>query len=448
MAQTGYVPISLYYSTTAATAPTAANLVSGELAINITDGILFYKDNAGVVQTLATKAATSGSYTSITLTGGTANGVAYLNGSKVLTTGSALTFDGTNLGVGGSGTSRIHAINNTDAFSIVGLFENTSTGTSAQSAIRAKAGTNTATLGMNGSGVSGAVAYFGSDQATPLLFYTGNSYQYWQINGSEQMRLTSTGLGIGTSSPGARVDAAGNIRVSYAASAANASLIANNTSSAASSTSQIIATNDASRALRIQYSSSGGIGGSAISGGFTGEMGQVFTDNNYPLSIGTGGVARLNIDTSGNLGLGVTPSAWAGASVNYYTMQFGVSAITNVANNAAEFVYNQYIDASGTRRYISNNVATRYRMDSGHSWYTAPSGTAGDTITFTQALTLTAAQNLLLGGTSDPASAAKCIVIYNGTAPTGNVAGGILYVESGALKYRGSSGTVTTLANA
>jgi hypothetical protein len=35
-----------------------------------------------------------------TVTGGTANGVAYLNGSKVLTTGSALVFDGTNLGVG------------------------------------------------------------------------------------------------------------------------------------------------------------------------------------------------------------------------------------------------------------------------------------------------------------------------------------------------------------
>jgi hypothetical protein len=36
----------------------------------------------------------------ITHNGGTANGVAYLNGSKVLTTGSALVFDGTNVGVG------------------------------------------------------------------------------------------------------------------------------------------------------------------------------------------------------------------------------------------------------------------------------------------------------------------------------------------------------------
>ena len=36
----------------------------------------------------------------VTLTGGTANGVAYLNTSKALTTGSALVFDGSNLGVG------------------------------------------------------------------------------------------------------------------------------------------------------------------------------------------------------------------------------------------------------------------------------------------------------------------------------------------------------------
>lgn len=55
MAATGYTPISLYYSTTAAAAPVAGNLVNGELAINITDGKLYYKDNAGVVQLLAQK---------------------------------------------------------------------------------------------------------------------------------------------------------------------------------------------------------------------------------------------------------------------------------------------------------------------------------------------------------------------------------------------------------
>ena len=55
MAQTGYTPISLYYSTAASAAPTAGNLVAGELAINTNDGILYYKDSSGVVQKLATK---------------------------------------------------------------------------------------------------------------------------------------------------------------------------------------------------------------------------------------------------------------------------------------------------------------------------------------------------------------------------------------------------------
>jgi hypothetical protein len=49
MAQTNYTPIQLYYSTTAAAVPTSGNLLDGELAINITDGKLYYKNNSGVV---------------------------------------------------------------------------------------------------------------------------------------------------------------------------------------------------------------------------------------------------------------------------------------------------------------------------------------------------------------------------------------------------------------
>ena len=131
MAAAGYTPISLYYSTTAAAVPLAADLVSGELAINITDGKLYYKDNGGTVQVIAgtggsgivagsntqiqfnnsgnfgassnltwngTTLSTTGltASSTVTISGGTANGVGYLNASKVLTTGSALTFDGTN----------------------------------------------------------------------------------------------------------------------------------------------------------------------------------------------------------------------------------------------------------------------------------------------------------------------------------------------------------------
>jgi hypothetical protein len=71
-----------------------------------------------------TTAMTLGSDQSVTFagtptySGGTANGVAYLNGSKVLTTGSALVFDGTNLGVGiASPTQRLHVYNNVNGTS-------------------------------------------------------------------------------------------------------------------------------------------------------------------------------------------------------------------------------------------------------------------------------------------------------------------------------------------
>lgn len=59
MAATGFTPISLYFSTTAAAVPTNTNLVNGELAINITDGKLYYKDNTGVVRLLASNSTSA-----------------------------------------------------------------------------------------------------------------------------------------------------------------------------------------------------------------------------------------------------------------------------------------------------------------------------------------------------------------------------------------------------
>ncbi len=61
----------------------------------------------------------------------------------------------------------------------------------------------------------------------------------------------------------------------------------------------------------------------------------------------------------------------------------------------------------------------------------------------------TAAANIGFGVSAWGTSAANVIGIANGTAPTTSPASmGQLYVESGALKYRGSSGTVTTLGAA
>jgi len=74
MAATGFTPLSLYYSVTTTNAPTSGNLVNGELAINITDGKLFYKDNSGVVQIVATKNVAAGIFIgtgAVTLPAGT-----------------------------------------------------------------------------------------------------------------------------------------------------------------------------------------------------------------------------------------------------------------------------------------------------------------------------------------------------------------------------------------
>jgi hypothetical protein len=88
MAATGYTPIQLYYSTTAAAVPTAGNLASGELAINITDGKLYYKSNAGVVTLLA--GATAGP-------AGGSNTQVQFNSSGALAGSANLTFNGTTL---------------------------------------------------------------------------------------------------------------------------------------------------------------------------------------------------------------------------------------------------------------------------------------------------------------------------------------------------------------
>jgi hypothetical protein len=78
MAQAGYTPILTYASGTASNVPSAGNLTTGasgaELALNYTDGKLFYKDNAGVVQTIASKASVIGTLTNHALVVGAGAG--------------------------------------------------------------------------------------------------------------------------------------------------------------------------------------------------------------------------------------------------------------------------------------------------------------------------------------------------------------------------------------
>lgn len=89
MAQTGYTPLFIYSSTTAAAVPTTGNLTNGtlgsELAINITDGKLFYKDNANAIQVIGWKL--------VPVTAGGTGQTSYTDGQLLIgnTTGNTLT---------------------------------------------------------------------------------------------------------------------------------------------------------------------------------------------------------------------------------------------------------------------------------------------------------------------------------------------------------------------
>jgi hypothetical protein len=97
---------------------------------------------------------------------------------------------------------------------------------------------------------------------------------------------------------------------------------------------------------------------------------------------------------AGNLGLGVTPSA-----STIPTLQFGANAIVT-STNSSYFAANATFN-SGWKYITSSLNATQYQQTNGqHVFYTAGLGTAGNAITFTQAMTLDASGNLLVGSTT------------------------------------------------
>ena len=137
MAASGFTPVSLYYSVTTTNTPLAANLVNGELAINIVDGKLFYKDNSGVVQVIATKGAG---------TIGGSNTQVQFNNSGALGGSANFTWDGSTVAITGALTATTDS-----AFTSTGALQLPS-GTLAQrpTGVAGKIRFNTSTPGFEG----------------------------------------------------------------------------------------------------------------------------------------------------------------------------------------------------------------------------------------------------------------------------------------------------------
>ena len=237
--------------------------------------------------------AAAGSFTTLTTSGavthnaGTANGVAYLNGSKVLTTGSALTFDGSQFDI--------------------------PAGTAAAPSLSTPADVNTG-------------LYFPAADTIGL-----------STNGTERVRLDSSGnLGIGTSSPTYKVEAIGSSPAFFGESSTNgtqvgyrATMPSNSTNCFVGWVSDAVAGLNGDLALCPRTSAGGRI--------------LFFTGSTTPSE-------RMRLDSSGNVGIG-TSSPFAdtgyrsidirgsstGAQINLGTTATRVGQITCDTTNGITF---------------------------------------------------------------------------------------------------------------
>jgi hypothetical protein len=166
---------------------------------------------------------------------------------------------------------------------------------------------------------------------------------------------------------------------------------------------------------------------------------------------------QMSLDASGNLGLGVTPSAWG----SYYKAIESGSVGTIALASANENPISLYSNAYGTNSaeiYTTSGGAAKYSCSAvhGHKWHIAPYGIAGQPISWTQAMTLDASGNLLVGQTAaDYTNLNSVAIMATGGYVVGNhLLGSPSGQHYGAYAYNGvnigsitQSGTTAVLYN-
>ena len=247
-----------------------------------------------------------------------------------------------------------------------------------------------ATISSTGLAVTGAITANSAAATAPFIA---------SINGGEAMRINSAGnVGIGTSSPTSKLDVTGAGRFNSSGEALTVG-----SSSLAANTAQYFRNTSGYSVLALASASNQYLTG-VVAGDF------IIGSNAKSLRFGNAGTGALQatIDSSGNLGLGVTPSAWYSTVKAIQVGSVGGAFVSGntVSGGSANLGLNTYFDAAtAAPRYGANSFASYYSQFNGaHIWYNAPSGTAGNAISFTQAMTLDASGNLGIGVTNPRAN--------------------------------------------
>ena len=135
-------------------------------------------------------------------------------------------------------------------------------------------------------------------------------------------------------------------------------------------------------------------------------------DNSGSLQLATNnGTTAVTVDTSQNVGIGVVPSAWGSGP---QAIQNSSGAIWQFGSSNIYVGQNYYFN--GTNRiYTTTAEATEYQQGAGiHRWYTAPSGTAGTSVSLTERMRIDSSGNLAVGTTSLANASARAAIVNSG----------------------------------